>query len=74
MERVRVESERCEREVRERVRVMGELTGQGKQRRGVCAFLHGPSTESMINLVKVRDGHDDSLSSLLGCMESDFEY
>ena len=60
---------------KERVRVMGELTGQDKRRREGCvAFLHGPSTESMINLVKVRDGHDDSLSSLLGCMESDFEY
>jgi len=33
---------------KERVRVMGELTGQDKRRRE--GFLHGPSTESIINL------------------------
>jgi len=46
------EEEEVERR-KERVRVMDELTGQGKRRREGCvhvAFLHGPSTESMINL------------------------
>ena len=34
-------------------RVMGKLMGQDKRRKEGCvhvAFLHGPSTESMINL------------------------
>ena len=55
---------------------MDELTGQGKRRREGCvhvAFLHGPSTENMIDLVKVLDGHHDVIRTLLDCMESDSE-
>jgi hypothetical protein len=55
---------------------MDELTGQGKRRREGCvhvAFLDGPSTESMINLVKVLDGHDDGSRSLHGYIESGFK-
>ena len=39
-----------------------------------AAFSHGNRRQIMNDLVKLRDGHDDGLRSLLGCMESDTKY